>query len=645
MALESGNCLMQTVLRWLAYPQALLLLSVLPMLGNLALLAWLARRRGWQRLGSLAALQGLSSRRPGRRFWRGLLIAVGLLLVGGAAAGPQWGRQETEVVGPARDLVVVFDVSRSMLAEVPSRQLRAQRVLTDLANTLRQRGGHRIALVACAARSQIVVPLTTDYDLFRDAVLHLDAARLPEDLRPTKDSVSGTRLGEGIQQAIAAHSEQYRGSQAILLVSDGDDPAGEDGEWRDGATAARRVGIPVFTVGVGDAAQPSKIRLPEGSLLQFQGKPVETRLHEEVLKEIAQRTDGSYFPLRTEDGAPGTLFPAILQAAAAKPRETPPINIYQPRFRWFVVAGLCCLVGSLALSDRRASRTVVREGEPDVKPMTAEPARPLLAAAVALALLVLAGAAPQVAEDAVRQGNEAIMRKDYDAALRLYEQAEVDAPDPGLVAYNKGTALFRLGRLREAELCYLRCLQDKAISAERRRKALYDLGVALLQRGADMRDSEALGRAVESFDLCYQESAADKKLHDDAEHNLELARLLWRKVRSEKGEGDKNDNDGSDPKRKSSNKSPSDRGDDGADEDPGQGPINKAQPGDRKVADTDKKMPGTGNVQALPDRDQLQTMDANDALERLAREIRRIERQQAEAMGTTYQPGGSVKDW
>jgi Ca-activated chloride channel family protein len=631
------------ILRWLAYPHALLLFSALPLLANLALLAWLARRRGWQRLGSLVAVQALSSRRPGRRFWRGVLVVAGLLLVGVAAAGPQWGREETEVHGVARDLVVVLDVSRSMLAETPSRQLRAQRVLVDLANTLKERGGHRVALVAFAARAQIVVPLTTDYDLFKGAVLHQDAARLPEELRPTKDSVSGTRLGEGIQQAIAAHSgdPKYRGSQVILLVSDGDDPE-DDGEWRGGATAAHRAGIPVFTIGVGDPTRPSKIRLPDGSLLKYEGKVVETQLHEEVLKDLAQRTDGTYFPLRTDDAVPGTLFPAILQAAAAKPREAPPFNIPKQRYRWFLVAGFLCLAGTLLLGDRRRVRTVAREGGSGMR-VPAEPVRPLLAATVILTVVVLAGAAPS-AEDALRQGNDAIQRKDYEAALKFYEQAEVDAADPGLVAFNKGTALVRLGRLREAELCYLRCLQDRAIAPERRRKALYDLGVALLQRGGDSRDTDALARAVESFDLCLQESASDPKLRDDAEYNLELARLVWRKVRSEKGENPK-DNDGSENSGKTPSKSPSGSGDDGKENDPGPGPVDNKQQGDRKVAQTDQKVPGAGQVQALPDKEQLQPMDANDALERLAREIQRIERQQAEALGGVREPGGNLKDW
>src|SRR5262249_12078191 len=221
-------------------------------------------------------------------------------------------------------------------------------VLPDVVETLKGLGGHRAALVACAARAQLVVPLTTDYDLFVDGVLRQDAARTPPELRPGPDGpASGTRLGEGIQQAIAAHADdpRYRGSQVILLVSDGDDP-GDDGEWKDGATAARRAGIPVYTVGVGDPDRPSKIRIG-GPLLTHADQPVETVLREDVLREIARRTDGVYFPVRTENVAPGTLFPALLEAAAARPREAPPVSVARPRFRWFFAAGLLCLAGSL----------------------------------------------------------------------------------------------------------------------------------------------------------------------------------------------------------------------------------------------------------------------------------------------------------
>src|SRR4051794_845550 len=107
---------MSLATRWLASPQALWLLTALPFLAQLALVAWLARRRAWRLLGQQPALYLLSTRRPSRRFLRGVLIGLGMLLVGVAVAGPQWGREETAIDSAARDLVVVLDVSRSMLA-------------------------------------------------------------------------------------------------------------------------------------------------------------------------------------------------------------------------------------------------------------------------------------------------------------------------------------------------------------------------------------------------------------------------------------------------------------------------------------------------------------------------------------------------
>src|SRR4051794_5072415 len=106
---------------WLAYPQALMLLLALPLLVSLTLLNWVARRRAWRLLGNRSPTKPF---RRSRRFWRGLLVTFGLLLIGIAVAGPRWGREQTTVFSAGRDLVVVLDVSRSMLAEVPSRQQR-----------------------------------------------------------------------------------------------------------------------------------------------------------------------------------------------------------------------------------------------------------------------------------------------------------------------------------------------------------------------------------------------------------------------------------------------------------------------------------------------------------------------------------------
>ena len=166
-----------------ANPWALTLLAVLPALAVGALLDRRRRRRALSSLGSLPSLRALTSgaRRGGVFRAFNLASALALLVLG--VAGPQWGRDWQQPPAPGRDLVVVLDLSRSMLAQdvLPNRQERARLALLDLLHTLQQRGGHRLGLVAFAARPLLVCPLTYDYDHFRAALNHLqivDAERI-----------------------------------------------------------------------------------------------------------------------------------------------------------------------------------------------------------------------------------------------------------------------------------------------------------------------------------------------------------------------------------------------------------------------------------------------------------------------------------
>src|SRR5262245_60954136 len=100
----------------LAWPGALWLLAVVPVLWVLGIRAWLRRRRALRRLGGGLALRALTT--PPRGWptlqalcWSSALTA---LLVG--IAGPRWGADASQRAASGRDLVVVLDLSRSMLA-------------------------------------------------------------------------------------------------------------------------------------------------------------------------------------------------------------------------------------------------------------------------------------------------------------------------------------------------------------------------------------------------------------------------------------------------------------------------------------------------------------------------------------------------
>src|SRR5437763_1263518 len=207
-------------------PVLLAALAVPPALGLLALLARRRRRRLLARLGLPGAVAAHVERPPGR--WRiGAGWGLGLAALTVGAAGPRWGSGPPPPTAPGRDVVVVLDLSRSMLAcdALPSRLGRAKDALREFAAAVQARGGHRLALVAFAARAQVVCPLTHDYDHFRAKLAELDADPPPAAVRPDGTSVSGTRIGAGLRKAVEAHDPSAKAAQDILLVSDGDDPA------------------------------------------------------------------------------------------------------------------------------------------------------------------------------------------------------------------------------------------------------------------------------------------------------------------------------------------------------------------------------------------------------------------------------------
>lgn len=335
--------------RWLTTPLALYLLAVLPVLSLVALLARRRRRRALAAFGSPPVLAVMLARQGRLRRLRGFCWTTGLTLLVVGVAGPRWGRDWAEAA-TGRDVVVVLDMSRSMLAEQPSRFQRAKASLADLCDTVQRRGGHRLGLVVFAGHGRIVCPLTHDYDHFRDVLDQLDPEAPPVDLAPHGEGASGTRIGAGLLAAVeGAHDDRATGSQDIILISDGDDPA-RDEEWRRGAAAARQRGIPVHVVGVGDPDTPSLIP-GEGGPMRHDGVMVFTRLEEAPLQEIAELTGGTYTPAHTRELKLGELFRTRIEPRPVREgaEDSDHLPVPRQRYQWFFGGTLALLAGALAL--------------------------------------------------------------------------------------------------------------------------------------------------------------------------------------------------------------------------------------------------------------------------------------------------------
>lgn len=325
-----------------SHPTLLVALSALPILSVLAVLAARRRQRNLIVMGGLVTGVVLARQRPSRL--RRLCVWLGLTSLALGMAGPRWGRDWSQSAAPGRDLVVVLDMSRSMYAEAPSRLERARNALFDLADTLRRRGGHRVALVLFAGQARLACPLTHDLDHFRDRVEALDLA-VPD---PTLGA--GTRIGTGLVLAVEAHEGRSRRARDILLLSDGDDPA-RDGEYRRGIERARSEGIPVHCVGLGDAREGHRIPV-EGGWLTFGNQEVLTRLEEAPLREIVRGTHGELILAGTSRLALGMYYLALAERAGDEysPENLP---VYRQRQAWFLAPAFVFLSLSLLLPDRR----------------------------------------------------------------------------------------------------------------------------------------------------------------------------------------------------------------------------------------------------------------------------------------------------
>jgi tetratricopeptide (TPR) repeat protein len=256
------------------------------------------------------------------------------------------------------------------------------------------------------------------------------------------------------------------------------------------------------------------------------------------------------------------------------------------------------------------------------------------------------------ADELVRRGNAAFDREDFPAALDFYSRAEDTISDPGIVAFNEAVALYKLGRYREAELHFQRCLEQA--EGERLAGVLYNLGNSLVQQAQD-RDAKLLERAVVLYQKCVVQEGAGQELVDDARHNLGLAQALLKRA---KAAGKPSDQD-QDPNQNKPGTS-DDRGTDpGAKEQgPGSQPFGpggpdkspyKVSPGGvprDAVQTTEPPPPGVGNLPPVPDKDQLAPLSPAETAAYLREAAARIERERREHhRRSAPTPGRNVMDW
>jgi len=257
-----------------------------------------------------------------RRLFRFLLLCFGMLMLIMAIARPTWDLQLVPYQSRGRDLMVLFDVSKSMLAQDirPSRLAHAKLFLRDLVNNT---GSDRFGLVAFAGRAFLECPMTTDKASFIQYVDELDTQSIP---------LGGTNLQLALETAMKAFDAAEGNNRAIILITDGDELSGNS---KLVLSELKKANIPLLVVGVGGSATPALIPIPQGSgknikfMRDSKGELVKTRLNVTLMQQLADST-GGYFVHSTTTNFGLTQIEAgikkLLPAELEKGEKTRPVE-------------------------------------------------------------------------------------------------------------------------------------------------------------------------------------------------------------------------------------------------------------------------------------------------------------------------------
>lgn len=268
------------------------------------------------------------------------LLALSFLII--ALARPRLENERQTIYAEGIDIMMVLDLSGSMLAEdfEPKNRIEAAKeVAIDFIN---HRISDRIGLVVFAGQSYTQCPLTLDYNLLKTLIAKLEAGQLAED---------GTAIG----LAIATAANRLRDSQAktklIILLTDGQNNAGEI-EPITAAELAAALGIKIYTVGAGTQGYAN---YPfEDPLFGKRYMRVKVDVDDATLTRIAELTGGRYF--RATDYESLRKIYREIDALEKTKVEVETYTEYKEEFVQFLVPALLCLALEVLLLHTRLRR-------------------------------------------------------------------------------------------------------------------------------------------------------------------------------------------------------------------------------------------------------------------------------------------------
>lgn len=312
-------------------PWVFLLLTLVP------LFAIYSHRQPANRL-TFSRTSALARLTPARS-WLGrapALMRVGTLVaLTGALAGPRTGLRIIDLRGDGIAIMLILDLSSSMLAEDFHPDNRLVVAKTRLAEFVKAREHDRIGLVTFAGEALTQVPLTLDYNVVLQSLEEVDIGDLED----------GTAIGTAIATAANRLRKVESESRIMILLTDGENNRGQIDPLT-AARAAAAYGIKIYTIGVGTEGV-APIPVARGLLGGYQYAMLPVHIDEELLQDVADLSGGRYYRA-TNAAALDSIYHQIDQLETSRVEVRQYVD-YTPRYLPFLMTAALLLSGEWIL--------------------------------------------------------------------------------------------------------------------------------------------------------------------------------------------------------------------------------------------------------------------------------------------------------
>ena len=325
-----------------ANPHILWLLLLLPLMLAALVVVGISRRRNIARFGNPELLKSLMGDISEWRVkTKTILFLVAFVCVVFAAARPQFGSRLKEQKSRGIEMMLVVDVSNSMLAEdfAPNRLDRTRYAIDRLLADMSQ---DRVGLVVFAGEAKVQLPITTDYRMARSFVKRIS---------PSLVSVQGTEVGQALSLAELSFSQSSEASRVVILITDGET---HDNTALDVAKRLAERGIHIYAIGIG-TPEGAPVKLDGEFIKDENDEMVVSRLNEALLQQIATTSGGAYIRATNADFG---LEQIVAQIENMEQGELTTLRFeeYNEQFQWILAVAAVLLVLESLLLWRRNPR-------------------------------------------------------------------------------------------------------------------------------------------------------------------------------------------------------------------------------------------------------------------------------------------------